>query len=299
MLIPCRDIAQIIENELRTMVQTRQASSLQPIALVAYLLGESPEQLSFVRIKRRLAERLGIGFDFTHYPQPPILSNFLHELKQKMEQPHNTGIIIQLPLPGGYDKEKIFDVIPAQKDIEGHKPQSHFQFPLSLAVLTGIKYIYGYAKQNKELDEHILVNFEQDSTFFYDVLKDKHIVIAGRGATGGKPIAECLDKIGITYQVVHSTTADPERIFQQADIIITATGRKILQPNMLKKDVILLNVGLRKEDDKLKGDYEEKEIKDIASYYTQTPGGLGPLDVLYLYKNLIDSDKREELEEKS
>ena len=60
---------------------------------------------------------------------------------------------------------------------------------------------------------------------------------------------------------------------------------------MLKPGVILINVGLRKEQGKLKGDYEEKEIKEIASYYTPTPGGIGPIDVIYLYKNLVDAAK--------
>lgn len=60
---------------------------------------------------------------------------------------------------------------------------------------------------------------------------------------------------------------------------------------MLKTGVILINVGLRKENGKLKGDYEESEIKDIASYYTATPGGLGPIDVSYLFKNLVEATK--------
>ncbi len=282
MLIPCKDIALIIEEELKTHVSTK-------ITLVAYLLGESPEQLSFVAIKRRLAQRLGIEFDFNHYPVIPSFSSFIQDLQIKMADSENTGVIIQLPLPAGYDNQKIFEVVPSVKDIEGHTADSPFQFPLSLAVLTGIKYIFAYARHNKELDNGILVHFDKDKQFFREVLQDKNIVIVGRGATGGKPIAECFDKIGVTYSVIHSQTLDSNELIKKADIIITATGKKIVEPKMLKKGVILLNVGLRKEDGKLKGDYDEEEIKDIASYYTQTPGGLGPLDVLYLYKNLIEA----------
>ncbi len=290
MLIPCKDIAQIIETELqKQVVQTKHATSLPNITLVAYLLGESPEQLSFVTIKRRLAERLNINFDFTHYQNPPPLENFLKNLQEKMEQPQNTGVIIQLPLPADYAKEDVYETIPPHKEIEGHTPHSPFQFPLSLAVLTGIKYVFGYAQQNRKLDAEILVHFKQDIPFFFNVLKDKNIVIVGRGPTGGRPIAKSLGEIGVKYTVVTSETANPEVICKHADIIITATGKKIIEPHVLKKGVILLNVGLRKENGKLKGDYDEDHIKDIASYYTQTPGGLGPLDVLYLYKNLIDS----------
>ena len=282
MLIPCKDIAHIIEHELKSHV-------VKKICLVAYLLGESPEQLSFVAIKRRLAQRLGIDFDFHQYPTIPQFSDFIQDLQIKMADSESTGVIVQLPLPAGYDKQQIFEVVPSHKDIEGHKEHSPFQFPLSLAVLTGIKYIFAYAKHNKKLDSGILVHFEQDKNFFREVLQGKKIVIVGRGATGGKPIAECFDKIGVTYSVIHSQTNNSNEYIKEADIIITATGKKIIEPHILKQGVILLNVGLRKENGKLKGDYDEAEVQDIASYYTQTPGGLGPLDVLYLYKNLIEA----------
>ena len=72
---------------------------------------------------------------------------------------------------------------------------------------------------------------------------------------------------------------------------MTAVGKKILTPDVLKPEVILINVGLRRENNKLKGDYDEKEIKEIASFYSSTPGGIGPVDVLYLYKNLIEAAK--------
>lgn len=292
MLIPCREIAAVIENELRTMVETRFITSQQKLTLVAYLLGESPEQLSFVTIKRRLAERLGIDFDFTHYNIVPPAEEFTSILRKKMSNPESTGVIIQHPLPTGYDIETIYTAVPSSKEIEGHKPDSTFQFPLSLAVLTGIKYIFRYHKQGKDIDAGIIVDFEKDKIFFKQVLQDKKIVIAGRGSTGGRPIGECLQEIGLSFDTVHSQTHNPQDLYKNADIIITATGKHIIHASMLKSGVMLLNVGLRKENGKLKGDYNEEEIKDIASYYTQTPGGLGPLDVLYLYKNLIDTDKR-------
>lgn len=292
MLIPCREIANVIENELQKIVETRHASSTFPLTLVAYLLGDSPEQLSFVTIKKRLAQRLGIGFDFTHYTHIPRQDEFAALLRNKMNKPESTGVIIQHPLPTGYDIETIYNAVPSHKEIEGHKADSTFQFPLSLAVLTGIKYIYAYHEQGKSLDRGIIVEFEKDKPFFKEVLGNKKIVIAGRGSTGGKPIAECLSEIGLSYTIVHSQTSNTTDFFKEADIIITATGKPIIDRTMIKKGVILLNVGLRKEEGKLKGDYTEEEIQDIASYYTQTPGGLGPLDVLYLYKNLLDTDKR-------
>jgi len=88
---------------------------------------------------------------------------------------------------------------------------------------------------------------------------------------------------------VGSTTPEPEVYIKEADVVITAVGKKIIDPGLLKPGVVLINVGLRRENGKLRGDYEESEIRDIASLYTPTPGGIGPIDVLYLFRNLIEA----------
>lgn len=285
MLIPCKEIAQTIENNLRQEVSELKKKGKTP-KLLAILVGESSEQLSFVSIKEKVAARIDAGFEFVHFQKVPDLHEFISFVEKRTSQDDITGVIIQQPLPLDCNTEDIYSVIPPKKEIEGFHPESIFHFPLSLSVLTGIKYIFN----GKDLDNSI-VNFEQDKEFFKKNLQDKKIVIAGRGPTGGKPIGEALTDIGISFINTHSQTENPEKLYKNADIIITATGRKIISPEMLKRGVVLLNVGLREEHGFLKGDYSEKEIENIASYYTKTPGGLGPIDVLYLYKNLIDATK--------
>lgn len=284
MQIPCKDIAAAIETTLQKEVEYLTNKGKKP-KLVTILVGSSPEQLSYVSIKERVATKLSIGFEFIHLQIHPSFEEFKKLLKEKSNDPSVTGIIIQQPLPDNYDVTEMYAIIPYHKEIEGHKRGSVFQFPLSLAVLTGIKYVYN----GNHINEQNIVKFPEDTEFFQTHLTDKRIVIAGRGATGGKPIGDALDAMNIPYDQTHSQTEAPEKLYQQADIIITATGRKILSPKMLKKEVVLLNVGLREERGYLKGDYDEKEVEPIASYYTKTPGGLGPIDVLYLYKNLIDA----------
>jgi methylenetetrahydrofolate dehydrogenase (NADP+)/methenyltetrahydrofolate cyclohydrolase len=184
----------------------------------------------------------------------------------------------------------LYSVIPHQKEIEGHIPGSSFHFPLSLAVLAGIKYvILKELHKNYIPGEESIVHFSNDREPLSEYLSGKNIVVVGRGITGGRPIGKILSDLNVPFTMINSKTATPETYYKNADIIITAVGKKILKPSMIKKGVVLLNVGLRKENGKLKGDYDEDEIKDIASYYTETPGGLGPLDVLYLYKNLYDA----------
>ncbi len=308
MKIPCREIAQFIEKKLIEEVASLKQKRIQP-KLVTFLLDASPEQQSFVSIKKRVGERLGIDFELVNPADIPTHDELLSLIHSYADQKETSGIIIQLPLPKHIDKQELYDVIPTEKEIEGHKENSDFQFPLSLAVLTGIKYIYsltdshsehvlGSSKEmpnrvphNNSVIQKSIVDFEHDAEFFRSVLKNKNIVIAGRGPTGGEPISNAFKSLHIPHDITNSQTPNVDDIYRQADIIITATGNHIIHSDNIKEGAILLNVGLRKENGGLRGDYNEDEIKEKASFYTETPGGLGPLDVLYLYKNVIDAAK--------
>jgi len=287
MKIPCDEISAYLAESLRQKAQTLISKNLTP-KLVTILVGSSPEQLSFVRIKRRTAAEIGVIFELVHLPEPPSFEEFKSIISRKAHEPETTGMIIQQPFPDVYDIPSVYRCISPEKEIEGHHPESKFHFPLSLAVLSGIKYIIAQETGTDPISESI-VNIERDRSGLHTYLRNKIIVIAGRGATGGNPISRMLDSIGIPHLTTHSRTKNPERLYKNADIIITATGKHIIHAETVKKDVILLNVGLRKEDGKLKGDYDEDDIASHARYYTVTPGGLGPLDVLYLFKNVIDA----------
>ncbi len=288
MIIPCREIAEIIEHSLQKEVDILKQKGIQP-KLVTFLLHPTPEQQSFVSIKKRVGERLGINFELVAPNQLPSQKQLNDIIQKYAQDDKTTGIIIQLPLPAGINQHELYSIIPPEKEIEGHLTNSHFQFPLSLAVLTGIKYIF---TENHPIDEQLMVDFEKDVHFFQSVLQDKKIVIAGRGPTGGGPIGKALKTLRIPFEMTHSGKTNADELYKQADMIITATGKKMIYPDNIKQGVMLLNVGLRKQNEELRGDYDEQEIADIASYYTETPGGLGPLDVLYLYKNIIDAAKQ-------
>ncbi|OGE66939.1 hypothetical protein A3H85_00610 [Candidatus Daviesbacteria bacterium RIFCSPLOWO2_02_FULL_40_8] len=293
MKIPCRQITAVIKETLRKQISDLKKQSVYP-KLLTFLPQTSPEQQSFVSIKKRVASEIGAEFELHEYSKPPSFDNFVADLKIKVGDPQTTGVIVQHPLPKDYDQIKLYDTVPMEKEIEGHKPDSPFFFPLSLSVLTGIKYII-MAEEKRNIDETIIIKPQEDKSLFAEYLKNKSVVIAGRGPTGGGPIAEAFVELGIKYQVVHSETPDPDKIFLTADFIVTATGRQLINKKNIKPGVVLLNVGLRKENGKLRGDYDEQEIEKIASYYTETPGGLGPLDVMYLYINLIEAARLEKI----
>lgn len=276
-----------IANNLLSILKKDRKTIKKPIGLTVFLVGSAPEQLSFVKIKSEMAKALKINFKLIHLIKTPNFIDFANLLKKEVTNPEVTGIIIQQPLPAQLSTDSIYDYIPLLKEIEGHKKKTEFIFPLGLAVMTIIKYIY----DGKRKQDIVFVDMKRDRILFKNVLKSKKVVVVGRGITGGKPIGNTLGNLNINYISINSTTVDPESYFKAADLIITATGKKVISPEMLKPGVVLINTGVRKENGKLKGDYEESEIKDIASFYTPTPGGSGPIDVVYLYKNLIDAAK--------
>lgn len=279
-----------IANYLLSLIKKKIAilKKKKPLQLTVFLVGKDPQQLSFVQIKAQTAKKLGVAFKLIHLEKIPSFETFANLIKKESTSEKTTGIIIQQPLPAQLSTESIYDYIPLNKEIEGHKKKSPFFPPIGLAVLTVMKYIFESTKFNK----NFLISAKKiNSQFFKKIFKNKKVVLIGRGLTAGLPIGKTLTQAGINYININSQTPSPENYYHEADLIITAVGKKILYPTMVKKGVVLINVGLRRENGKLKGDYDEKEIKNVASFYTPTPGGIGPIDVAYLFNNLVEAAK--------
>lgn len=284
MEIPGKKIAAAIEKVLKR--ERKKLLKKTPLKLTTFLVGNAADQLSYVKIKAQTAKRLGIKFELIHLRTTPSFEEFMHKIKEKSQDPKTTAIIIQQPLPAQLSTESLYEYIPSVKEIEGHKRKSIFLPPIGLAVLTILKYIYSKARSTD-----LIIDINKERSLFKKLFRNKRIVLIGRGITGGKPIGKTLTEAKINFININSQTPDPRLYYNESDVIITAVGEKIITTDMLKPGVVLINVGLRRESGKLCGDYDEKEIEDVAGFYTSTPGGIGPVDVLYLYKNLIDAAK--------
>ncbi len=285
MILDVKKVVTRLEGELKKEI--KKISKKRKLKLVVFLVGDSPEQMSFVRIKQRTAKSLGVDFELIHYTKPPTFEPFLRKIKEVSQDPSVTGIIIQQPVPPQLSTESMYDFIDLKKEIEGHRRKTEFFSPLGLAVMTILKYVYIHPK----VDFNLFINKKKDFESLRRALKHKQVIIIGRGKTGGAPIVKTLSEAKINFMGTNSQTPNPHEYYKEADVIICAVGKKVLTPEMLKPGVVLINVGMRHEDNKLKGDYDEKEVDPIAAHWTPTPGGIGPLDVLYLYKNLLDAAK--------
>lgn len=276
-----------IASSFYSLLKKERKKMKERISLAVILVGQSNEQLSFVKIKHLVAKKIGINFHFFHFQTEPTFQSFLTKIQKISHDSKINGIVIQHPLPPRLDTFSLYDFIPQEKEIEGYCAKSPFLSPIGLATLTILKSVYLQTTNIKK----ILIDEEKDRFLFKKFLKEKKIVLVGQGKTGGKPIGKVFNYFKISYIGINSKTTNPTQYLKEADIIISAVGKKIIFPAMLKKGVVLINVGLRRENNRLKGDYDENEIKRIASFYTPTPGGIGPIDVGYLYYNLIKAVK--------
>ncbi len=239
-------------------------SGINP-TLAVILVGDDPASLSFIRQKRLAAEKIGATLTLDQLPTSATNTRLTSLIDTYNKDPNIHGIIIQRPIPqeSAIDQKILLTVSPI-KDVDGFVPNSLFHAPVADAVFAILEAI------------HI-------------TLPKKNIVIIGRGQTAGTPIARLFNEKSLRPIIIHSQTPNPDHLLKNADIVISCVGKhRIVRKEFLKPGVILIGVGMhREEDGKLHGDYEESEIETIASYYTPTPGGVGPVNVACLMKNLI------------
>ncbi|HYK09133.1 MAG TPA: bifunctional 5,10-methylenetetrahydrofolate dehydrogenase/5,10-methenyltetrahydrofolate cyclohydrolase [Candidatus Eisenbacteria bacterium] len=244
--------------------------------LAVVRVGDNPETTSYIAQKEKKAKEIGVVVSVYNHEEN-VSQETLQEtidFLQRDESIH--GIILQLPIPKTLNEKALIASIMPTKDVDGFVANSPFTVPLAAAIM-------------KLLEVPMMKETVATGESFNEWLQSKNIVVMGKGPTGGLPIIAQLQERGADPIIIDSTTPNPSFITKAADIIITAVGKPgILTKDMITKDTILLNVGMtRGDDEKFYGDYKEDDIKDIAGWYTPTPGGVGPVNVACLLENVI------------
>ncbi len=274
MKIDGRAIAQKLFESLKKDITRLKKKGIEP-HLVIILVGDDPASISYVNQKKLKGEGIGCKVTVLNYEAGinlPAGKAGNQELFTKIQELNKDltvhGIIVQRPVPQQINSNELDLAIDPKKDVDGFHPDSKFEPPIAEAVLEILK----------SLDIK---------------LADKNITVIGKGQTGGGPIIQTLKRMGIKPTVIDSKTLNSKFIIQNSDIIISAVGKpNIISSEDLKQEAILISLGMHKEEDgKLHGDYDEKEIEQKAGFYTPTPGGVGPVNVACLLKNLIEAAK--------
>lgn len=283
MRIDGKAIAEGILENLSKETETLIGEGIMP-TLAVILIGDNPASLAYIKQKQKAAERIGAHVIFDHQPTSLTSGGLFNLIRKYNTEPEVHGLIIQRPIPsevGGV--ADVLDKVAPQKDVDGFLPGSSFDVPVAAAI----------GEILKSTHATLVADHKTTEKNFAAWLRAQKIAIIGRGETAGAPIARYLEKQHCATSIIHSKTPNPDEIMKRSDIIISCVGKeRVVTREATKSGAVLISVGIwRDEGGKLRGDYEEEEITDIASLYTPTPGGVGPVNVACLMQNLIKACK--------
>ena len=275
MIIDGKQLQKDLLSGLAKRIENLKTKGVIPgIAIVT--LGPEETWEAYVGQKIKLANKLGVNKILINL-RPKTTGEVLKAIETLNVDSDIHGLIVQRPFPTYIDTEEIIQSVSKDKDIDGFRNDSLYQVPVWLAV----RYLLSQTGRLLTASE------------FKFWLSNQSILVVGKGETAGTPVIDGLLKLGIKCIVMDSKTDDRDKLFEKADIIVFATGKHIDVPfSKLKKNTILIGIGLHRKDGKLEGDFDENEAKSHVLYYTPSPGGVGPLNLYFLFDNLIAAAER-------
>ena len=239
--------------------------------LVVILVGDNPASKIYVKNKQKAAWQVGIISTVLELPVTTTEDELLAKIEELNCSPEITGILVQLPLPEHIDKNKIVTAISPLKDVDGFTPENVGRLAIGLEP-----YFYPATPQGifMLLDEYNIPIERADA------------VVIGRSNIVGKPMAQMLLKRNATVTMCHSYTKDLEDKIKTADIVISAVGKKIVRCKMVKKNSVVVDVGIfRDSNGQLSGDVDFDYVSDSAGFISPVPGGVGPMTIASLMFN--------------
>ena len=257
--------------------QALRAHGITP-GLAVVLVGDNPASQVYVRNKVKACQDNGLHSVLEKYEASMTEAQLLARVKALNQDPSIHGILVQLPLPGHIDAQKVIEAISPAKDVDG------FHIASAGALMTGMPGFwpctpYGCMKMLES------IGYE---------LRGKHAVVIGRSNIVGKPMALMLLQQDATVTVCHSRTPNLKALTLQADVIVAAVGkRNVLTADMVKPGAVVLDVGMNRNDEgKLCGDVDFAGVKEVAGYITPVPGGVGPMTITMLLVNTLEAAER-------
>ena len=287
-------VAQQIEQEVS---QAIAELGMQP-GLVAVRVGADPASEIYVRSKARKARELGLTGTELVFPDTMSEEELLAEIDRLNADDTIQGILVQLPLPKQIDARKVIDAIAPAKDVDGFHPINVGMMHLGRPALVpctpaGVMRLIESTGQ---------------------AIDGKHAVVIGRSDIVGKPMAALLLQKNATVTICHSRTRDLPSVARQADILVAAIGRPIfVTEDFVKPGAIVIDVGmnrvgpdfapqlahdgeksplLAKDASVLLGDVDYARVREIASWTTPVPGGVGPMTIAMLMANTVTAAQR-------
>jgi methylenetetrahydrofolate dehydrogenase (NADP+)/methenyltetrahydrofolate cyclohydrolase len=272
--------AKVREDVAAEVVKMVNAGLPRP-GLATVLVGENPASQVYVRMKHKACEKAGLE-SYGHVLPADISQEELEKIVRDLnEDPNVNGILVQLPLPAGLDEERVLNTISIEKDVDGFHPIN-----IGRLAQKGRESLFVPCTPDGAL-------YLIDQTGFQ--LKGANAVVLGRSNIVGMPVALLLVKRDATVTICHSRSKDLPGICRQADVLIAAVGRpEMVRGDWIKPGAVVIDVGINRVEDpslekgyRLVGDVAFDEAKEVASWLTPVPGGVGPMTIAMLMRNTV------------
>ena len=276
-LIDGKKEAAKLREDLKNEVLVLKKKFNKVPGLSVILIGDMVPSQIYVRNKEKSANEVGLKSEVIKYPEAIEEIIVLKKIEELNKDQTVSGILVQLPLPKHIDKQKVIEAIAPGKDVDGLHPMN----------VGNLSSGYQGSIPCTPLGCYLLIkNVEPNLT-------GKKAVMIGRSNLNGKAMAQLLLQEDCTVTITHSKTKNLKTECLAADIIVAAVGiKELVKGDWVKKDAIVIDVGINKTDKGLIGDVDFKEVSKIARALTPVPGGVGPMTIACLLKNTVECFKR-------
>jgi len=276
-LIDGKKVAAELREKLRQDVLKLKSKHNKVPGLTVVLIGDMAPSQIYVRMKEKAANEVGLKSEVIRYPETVEEKTLLDKIEELNKDDSVSGILVQLPLPKHIDKQKVIETILPEKDVDGFHPMN----------VGNLSSGYESLVPCTPLGCYLLIKKIEPN------LSGKKAVVVGRSNLNGKPMTQLLLKENCTVTITHSRTKNLKAECLEADIIVAAVGSpEFVRGDWVKKDSIVIDVGINKTDKGIVGDVAFDEVSKVAKALTPVPGGVGPMTIACLLKNTIECFKR-------
>ena len=271
-----KQIAKEYRQRLKNQVNELKEHGFTP-KLSVILVGNDGASQSYVKSKKKAAEKIGMISEIIHLDESTSEEVVLSELNRLNNDDTVSGILVQVPLPKQVSEQKVLEAINPEKDVDGFHPIN-----IGKLYIDEQTFVPCTPLGIMEILKHADINLE-----------GKNAVVIGRSHIVGQPVSKLLLQANATVTILHSRTKNMNAHLKQADVIVSAVG----QPDLVTKEnvkagAVIIDVGnTPDENGKLKGDVAYDEVKEIASAITPVPGGVGPLTITMVLNNTLLAEK--------
>ncbi|HDH6683080.1 TPA: bifunctional methylenetetrahydrofolate dehydrogenase/methenyltetrahydrofolate cyclohydrolase FolD [Staphylococcus aureus] len=271
-----KQIAKDYRQGLQNQVEALKEKGFTP-KLSVILVGNDGASQSYVRSKKKAAEKIGMISEIVHLEETATEEEVLKELNRLNNDDSVSGILVQVPLPKQVSEQKILEAINPDKDVDGFHPIN-----IGKLYIDEQTFVPCTPLGIMEILKHADIDLE-----------GKNAVVIGRSHIVGQPVSKLLLQKNASVTILHSRSKDMASYLKDADVIVSAVGKPgLVTKDVVKEGAVIIDVGnTPDENGKLKGDVDYDAVKEIAGAITPVPGGVGPLTITMVLNNTLLAEK--------